>query len=131
MKIKNLVLIDMINKLQAYSAKKLPQKISYAITRNMMELAKEYQAYDTELKKLFDSYGEYLKFGKDGVPIVDDKVKDEFNSQIMELLNIEIEITPHYIDQNAFDYDDNGVYDALSAQDIVILQSVLCDTKTS
>ena len=56
MKIKNLELIVIINILSSFNDKKLPQKISYAITRNYMILEKEYQYYDKEIKKIFSQY---------------------------------------------------------------------------
>lgn len=40
MKMTNLVMVNLMNTLQAYSAKKLPQKISFAITRNLIKISK-------------------------------------------------------------------------------------------
>ena len=134
MKITNFTMINMINILQSYSDKKLPQKISFAITRNLMKITKEYSVYDTQLKKLFESYSDHMIKDDDGnmqtydsgIPIVDDSIKAEFDEQIAELLNIEIEVDMYYIDPEVFDYDDKGIYDAMSAQDIMVLQSILC-----
>ncbi len=135
MKMTNLVMVNLMNTLQAYSVKKLPQKISFAITRNLMKISKEYEAYDTQLKKLFESYSDHIikdengnnKINTSGIPIVDDSVKTEFNEQIKDLLDIEIDIDMYLIDPEIFNYDDKGIYDAMSAQDIIVLQSVLCD----
>ncbi len=135
MKMTNLVMVNLMNTLQVYSTKKLPQKISFAITRNLMKISKEYEAYDSQLKKLFESYSDHIIKDKDGnnkinasgIPIVDDSVKTEFNEQIKDLLNIEIDIDIYLIDPEIFNYDDKGIYDAMSAQDIIVLQSVLCD----
>lgn len=135
MKMTNLVMVNLMNTLQAYSAKKLPQKISFAITRNLMKISKEYEAYDSQLKKLFESYSDHIikdedgnnKINASGIPIVDDSVKTEFNEQIKDLLDIEIDIDIYLIDPEIFNYDDKGIYDAMSAQDIIVLQSVLCD----
>lgn len=135
MKMTNLVMVNLMNTLQAYGTKKLPQKISFAITRNLMKISKEYEAYDSQLKKLFESYSDHIikdengnnKINASGIPIVDDSVKTEFNEQIKDLLDIEIEIDLYLIDPEVFNYDDKGIYDAMSAQDIIVLQSVLCD----
>lgn len=135
MKITNLVMVNLMNTLQAYGTKKLPQKISFAITRNLMKISKEYEAYDTQLKKLFETYSDHIikdedgnnKINASGIPIVDDSVKTEFNEQIKDLLDIEIDIDIYLIDPEIFNYDDKGIYDAMSAQDIIVLQSVLCD----
>lgn len=134
MKMTNFTLVNMVNVLQNYSDKKLPQKISFAITRNLMKLSKEYGVYDTQLKKLFESYSDHMvkddkgnvRTYDSGIPIVDDSIKAEFDEQIAELLNIEIEVDMYYIDPEVFDYDDKGIYDAMSAQDIMVLQSILC-----
>lgn len=134
MKTTNFTMVNMIRVLQNYSDKKLPQKISFAITRNLMKVSKEYEAYDAQLKKLFETYSNYMVKDDDGniqtydsgVPIVDDSIKAEFDEQIAELLNIEIEVDMYYIDPEVFDYDDKGIYDAMSAQDIMVLQSILC-----
>lgn len=134
MKMTNFTLVNMMNVLQSYSDKKLPQKISFAITRNLMKISKEYGVYDAQLKKLFESYSDHMIKDDDGnmqtydsgIPIVDDSIKAEFDEQISELLNIEIEVDMYYIDQDVFDYDDKGIYDAMSAQDIMVLQSILC-----
>lgn len=135
MKMTNLVMVNLMNTLQAYGTKKLPQKISFAITRNLMKISKEYEAYDSQLKKLFESYSDHIikdedgnnKINASGIPIVDDSVKTEFNEQIKDLLDIEIDIDIYLIDPEIFNYDDKGIYDAMSAQDIIVLQSVLCD----
>lgn len=135
MKMTNLVMVNLMNTLQAYSAKKLPQKISFAITRNLIKISKEYEIYDTQLKKLFETYSDHIIKDKDGndktntngIPIVDDSVKTEFNEQIKDLLNIEIDLNMYLVDPEIFNYDDKGIYDAMSAQDIIVLQSVLCD----
>lgn len=139
MKITNFVLVNMTSTLQGYSDKKLPQKIGYAITRNLMTVSKEYQAYDTQLKKIFEAYSEHIVKDKDGnvqtnpngIPVVDAPVRGEFNEQITELLNIEIEVELYHIDQNVFDYDDDkGIYDAMTAQDIMLLLSILCEPES-
>lgn len=135
MKMTNFTLVNMMNVLQNYSDKKLPQKISFAITRNLMKISKEYSVYDAQLKKLFESYSDHMVKDNDGnmqtydsgIPIVDDSIKAEFDEEISELLNIEIEVDMYYIDPDVFDYDDKGIYDAMSAQDIMVLQSILCE----
>lgn len=134
MKMTNFTLVNMMNVLQSYSDKKLPQKISFAITRNLMKISKEYSVYDAQLKKLFESYSNHMVKDDDGnmqtydsgIPIVDESIKAEFDEEISELLNIEIEVDMYYIDPDVFDYDDKGIYDAMSAQDIMVLQSILC-----
>ena len=66
------------------------------------------------------------------IPIVDSKVAKEFNDEIYNLLNIEIEIKLYCIPESTFDYEDNANrYDSLSATDIMNLQAVLCNQEGS
>lgn len=134
MKMTNFVLVNIMSTLQKYSNLKLPQKISYAITKNLMKISKEYELYESQLKKIFDSYSDKMlkdengdvKVNHNNVPIVSDDVSEEYNEQISDLLNIETDIEMYTIDMEAFNYDDKGVYDTMSAHDIMILQSILC-----
>ena len=62
-----------------------------------------------------------------GIPKVDDTHEDDYISEINELLDMEIEIDDFYnIKDDAFDYIDSDRYDALTASDIINLQSILC-----
>ena len=56
MKTKNFTIINMINTLNSFAEKKLPQKISYAITRNLMLLQKDYDCYSKSIEKLFEEH---------------------------------------------------------------------------
>lgn len=136
MKTTNFNLIKQINILDLYSKKKLPQRISYAITRNCILMSKDYQIYEKELNNIYENYSDYMvkdedgniRIDENGIPLVDDSVSEEFRHEISELLNIEIDIDIFYIDQTLFDYNDENKYDALSAKDILILQSILCNS---
>lgn len=139
MKVKNLELIAIINILSSFNDKKLPQKISYAITRNHMILEKEYQCYDKEIKKIFSQYERYFELDKDkkpilnanGIPLIKDEYKNEvqskYASEINELLNIEIDINLYSISVDCFDYDDtDNKYDILTPMEIMNLQRIIC-----
>lgn len=134
----NFALICMLNTLNSYSEKKLPQKISYAITRNLILLKDDYDCYLKSLNKLFADYDKYIVRDENnnimnndiGIPIVDNSVAKEFNEEISNLLNIEIEIQLYCISEDVFDYEDNANrYDSLSAADIINLQAVLCEKR--
>ena len=134
MKIKNASLISIVNTLQKYSNHKLPQKISYAIMRNLECLSKDSNAYTKSLNKIIDDFKEYYVVGEDGeplinnatwLPIVDDEHNADFQKEINDLLDIEIDVSLYTIDQSAFDYDDDK-YTPLSAAEIYELQNVLC-----
>lgn len=135
MKVTNLMMVNIMNKLEVFSTKKLPQRISYAITKNLMIISKEYQCYEIELNKLFDSYSEHIVKDtknkwirtKEGIPIVNDDVAEKFREELAELFNIEIKLNFYFIPMDVFNYDDSiGKYDALSARNIFELQSILC-----
>lgn len=139
MKIKNLELIVIINILSSFNDKKLPQKISYAITRNYMILEKEYQYYDKEIKKIFSQYEKYFELDNDnkpivntnGIPLIKDEYKDEvqgkYTSEINELLNIEIDVDLYSISVDCFEYDDaDNKYDILTPMEIMNLQRIIC-----
>jgi len=135
MKISNFGMINLMNTLDAFGDRKLPQKISYAITRTLMDISKEYSYYDKELKKLFKSYDGYIQkddggnmiMNDSGIPIVEGDKSQEFIAELNELLNIEVEISIKYINCDVFDYDDTDKYDVLSPIEIATLQSILCN----
>lgn len=140
MKLTNFAIVNMMNTLEKFAEKKLPQKISYAITKNLILLQSEYDCYIKSLNKLFVTYDEYMVRDEKknimsndiGIPIVDSSVAQEFNEEISNLLNIEIEIQLYGISEDVFDYEDNANrYDSLSAADIINLQVVLCNKKGS
>lgn len=136
MKVKNIDLVAIMNRLDSYGTKKLPQKISYAITRNLMLISTEYNIYEKALNKIFETYQDdmvkdddgNIKYSNVGVPIVSDSVFDEYNREISDLLCIEVDIDLYHIPKESFDYsDETGRYDAMSPRDIMILESILCE----
>lgn len=134
MKVTNFGLVGMLNQLNKYSERKLPQKISYAITRNIILATNEYKIYETQLNKLMEEYSDdmvkdesgNLKINDAGIPEVNDSVKAEYFDKLAELLNLEIELNIYTIDESVFDYDDDDKYDSLSPKEIINLQSILC-----
>lgn len=140
MKLTNVSIINILNILDYYSDKKLPQKISYAITRNIIMLSKNYECYTKSLDKLLYNYDNYIVKDENknimrndnGIPIVDNQVKDDFNKEVSDLLNIEIDVELYCIPEDTFNYEDNDDrYDSLSATDIMNLRNVLCDEERS
>lgn len=135
MVLKNKDILTRVNILNGYCTKRFPQRISYAITRNVMIFSDEIESYNKELKKILDNYKEYyVKDDKgepqidkaSGLPVIMPEHSNDFMQEIMELLEIEIDVKPYFIDESLFDYDDEK-YDTMSAIDIINLQSVLCD----
>ena len=133
--LKNKDILTRVNILNGYFTKRFPQKISYAITRNAMIFSGEIESYNKELKKILDNYKEYYVKDYKGEPQIDKasglhvimpEHSNDFMHEVMELLEIEIDVKPYFIDESLFDYGDEK-YDTMSAIDIINLQSVLCD----
>lgn len=135
MKIKNVDLVGILNVLEEYSNKRLPQKISFAITKNMINLGNDAECYSQALNKIFKKYADYvikdgggnIKYNEQGIPLVDENHIADYGKEIGELLNIEININLYKVDISVFDYEDTDKYDSLSAVDIIKLQSILCN----
>ena len=129
-------IIAILNTLNQYQNSKLPQKISYAITKNTMVYSKEYECYEKELTKLKETYDEYIvkndkgeiEIGNFGIPkFKDTSVEKEFITKLNELLSIEVEVNAYHINEECFNYDDtNNKYDSLSPSEMLYLQRVLC-----
>ena len=135
-KITNAMLINYIKFLDSISNKKYPQKISYAITKNIINLSKEYECYITELEKIFNAYSNNFvlddngnkTFDVNGIPIVQDNVKENYFNNLNNLLNLDIEVPIYTIDDKYFDYDDSdNRYDILSPIEMIQLQNIICD----
>lgn len=134
MKVRNIDLVGIINTLKHFSNMKLPQRISFAITKNMINLAQDAECYSKSLEKIFNKYEEYfvkdengnVKVNEQNIPIVDDEHIGSYLKEISELVNIEIDIDLYTIDESVFDYDDTDKYDSLTANDIIKLQTILC-----
>ena len=115
----------MLNQLAEYQNAKLPQKISYAITKNLITLQKEYDVYEAQLNKIIASYSDHIlkdennnPIMNNGIPVVDQSVFKDYHEQIEDLL-----------DEDAFDYDSNNMYTALSPNDNIRLQNLLAEPK--
>lgn len=139
MKIRNYELLAISQTLEKYASYKLPQRISYAITRNAMGIQSDLDCYNETIKKTFEKYDEYIlkdedgkyKFGENGIPLVSKEQAEDYAKDISELLNIEIDVKLHTIDISEFDYADSERYDVLTAMDIIRLQGVLCKKDSS
>ena len=69
---------------------------------------------------------------ENGIPIVNDNIKNDYYTSLNNLLNLDIEVSIYTIDDKYFDYDDlDGRYDVLSPMEIIQLQSILCKDDTN
>ena len=133
-KIKNFMIIRMLNTLNAYSEKRLPPKISYGIIKNVRILQGEYVVYESQLKKLFSDYeGKYVTdesgnvtMRKDGIPVIKDEYARDFYADLDSLLNFEAEVALFKQDFDIFDYRDNERYDVLTPRETSDLAEIIC-----
>jgi hypothetical protein len=134
MKVKHSGLIVMMDNMQYFGNKRLPQKVSYAITKNLLNLTKHYSCYEKELEKILKFYGEHIEkddndenvIGSDGFPVIkDEELSEKMKQEIKDLLDIEIEIDMYQIDQELLDYEDNDRYDPLTLNEILTLNSTI------
>lgn len=133
MRINNYTLINYNNILESYVEKHLPQKISFAITKNLLLFSNNLEAYKQSLQKIYDAYNPYFVTNDDGnimqlsngLPQVDEEHLKDYFAEIDELLNLEVDIDLYHISDSVFDYEDDK-YDALSPADIIMLSDVIC-----
>lgn len=129
MKVNNFTLVNMMNNLKRFGEKKLPQKISYAIMKNIYIINKDIEIYEKSLQKIIDSYKEYFvkdEILENGLPKVDDEHMEDYITEINELLAFEVDIDLYYIDEDVFDYEDSDRYDSISAADLIQLRMIIC-----
>lgn len=126
MKLKNIDIINYMNFLTSMSEKKLPQKITYAIVRNLKIIKEEYDLYFESLNKMIKSYADNIQKDKDGnvqmyqsgLPKVDKTVEEEYLKEASDLLNIEVEIDMFKIPETTFNYESEK-YDVLSVKELM------------
>lgn len=98
--ITNQVIIDTVNSIGGITARPLPVKVSYAISKNLKKLQKEAELYDEERAKLLKRCGVKKEDGtlnvqEDGTVNIMPECKEEWTKGLNELLNIEVEIDIH------------------------------------
>lgn len=60
MKYRNIDVVQIVTFLDKISERKLPQKINYAIMRNLDSFQKENQFYEKSLNKIIESYKDFF-----------------------------------------------------------------------
>lgn len=129
MKINNYNLLCYKNVIQKYVDKKLPQKLSYILTKNLIIIQNELEIYSKMLNNIIQKYKQYQIKNETlpiGVPKVDEQHNQSYLQEIDDLLHLQIEdINLYKINMDIFDYEDGQKYDSLSISDILQLQSIL------
>ncbi|HAT4339395.1 TPA: DUF1617 family protein [Clostridium perfringens] len=98
-KMTNKEILEKVNVLGEITARKLPVKVSYAIGKNISKVERELKLYNKERQKLIEEY--CLKEDDGTLKItegnydIDPKRLEDFNKEINELQEIEVEIDIH------------------------------------
>ena len=107
--------------------KKLPIKLGYAITRNIKIMDPVATSYEEERQKILGKYAEKDDSGKfkveDGSYIISDI--SGYEREMEELLGIENEMQLHTVTIEEIEKCDMEQFDALSVQDITLLDMML------
>lgn len=128
MKYRNIEVVQIVRFLDKISERKLPQKINYAIMKNLDSFQKENQFYEKSLNKIIESYKDFLVKDSEGnfaisdigVPMVDKGHIEDYKNEISELINLEVDVKIYQVPESIFDYEDaNGKYDAVSGSEIL------------
>lgn len=108
MKLTNKKIVNDSMILMEVSRKELPIKVSYALAKNIAKIEKELEIYNSERQKLLDKYcikdenGENKIDKNNQLKIQEEYLKD-WERDIKELQNIELEIDVHKFKINELD----------------------------
>jgi len=90
MKMTNQEIVNQINSFGVVAGLPLPVRLTYAIRKNAKKLEAEYNDYYEALTELKEKYK-------------DDKESPEYNKELKELLNIEVDVELHMVPETIFD----------------------------
>lgn len=119
MKLSNRTIINTINAIGGARERALPIKASYAISKNLLKLEKEVEAYNLEREKLLKKYAEKDEEGEikadelGNIKFVK-KYKEKWNKEISELLDIEVEVDIHKFDLSVLDNVEMSVQELMA-----------------
>lgn len=122
-------ILDKYQVISSITSKKLPIKLSYAISKNMVVLESEAKVIDDNRIKLAQTYAEK---NEDGTPKIIDHsyvISDleSFNKELNEYYKSETDIEVCKIDSNELDKLDDPRYDTLTPSEIMALQFMFED----
>jgi len=98
-KFKNKEILEKVGMLGGISGKSLPVKVSYAIGKNIGKIESELKHYNKEREKIVDKYCEKDEEGnlkiEDGNYVIKEGEKENWNKDMKDLQDIEVEIDAH------------------------------------
>jgi len=118
MKSNNYNLVQLALALDGMASKKLPIKLSYAIVKNRETLRTLLDPYEKALAELIDRFKDKSTgTAANGLPIFSEDVQPEFDAELEDLLNLNVEYDPFTIKYDFDKYDDNK-FDALTPMEL-------------
>ena len=114
MLLSNQQIINTLNNIGVITAKAMPVKVSYAISKNITKLEKEIETYSKEREKLLqecgkkDDKGEFV-VREDGNIFIEEAKVSTWNNGVNELLVIENEVEIHKFNISALETVDMTV----------------------
>ena len=120
-KIKNRDMVEFINFANGeFAKKKLPVRLSYAITRNLDLLDNAVKTFSKEREKILEDVGD-IPEGEEGK-----EKRDQAAAKIGELLDVEFEAQIHTMSIDQIEIvDSDGKYDPLTPADVYRLSMLI------
>lgn len=114
------------NALAAVAEKKLPVKLSYAISKNLAKLQPEYELVQKARMDLLDQYG---KKDQEGNLVIEDNCyqlsdAEAFNREMREYIDTEIEVDIHLVSTDELSKLEEFRYDILTPAELVSLEFI-------
>lgn len=99
---KNIEIIERLNKLEGLADLSLPVNVAYAIKKNHKKLMGEYKDYEATLDELNAKY-------RDSKGEIIESTKSEYQKKLGELLSIEVNIEFHKVPESTFEEGNFGI----------------------
>ena len=121
------------NALAGVRKKKLPVKMSFVLSRNLKKMDEVVNDLEEKRNELIEKYGEHgedgqLLFGENGeVKVIN---VDDFMTEILEVLNAEIEITYDTITEEDIEKCDMDGYDNLTVEEVGAMECMIATGDT-
>lgn len=115
--------------LSVLTKKKLPVRISYALSRNVERLKSEYELYE---KGRLELVNKYCEKDEQGQPIIEGNHfkfegtnMQEFNNEFQEYLTTEIDFNVYKVDESELFKLEDERYDVLTGEELGVLQFII------
>lgn len=130
MTISNRQLLAIFNSVSGVKKKRLPVKLGYAISKNLLRMQDYATSYNNERQKIVDRYCEKDENGElrlNGAQYVfgSDEARDAYLEDMRELLEIENEVDIHMVRIGEIEKCDSDKFDALTPDELDLLSFMI------